>query len=229
MNETLNNTSCDRADDLISFLYGESDERETNDFKLHLKACANCQNEFVSLGGVRDSIALWKAEAFSAPRVAIAAATIQRRSAAAALREFFTLSPLWLKGAVSFAAILFCVMAILLVNRTTTTPPVVESAKGVKQYSEQEMKEAVAKALRDQARNLAATTATNNQTEVKPLPVTKETHQVFGANRTAQWASHKPLSRAERQQLASDLRLLGTRDEDTLNLIGDRINDEFQR
>jgi hypothetical protein len=36
--------------------------------------------------------------------------------------------------------------------------------------------------------------------------------------------SRRPLSRAEREQLAADLRLLSTQEDDGLNLLGDRIN-----
>jgi hypothetical protein len=223
MNDTLNKSTCDRTDDLISFLYGEAD---ANDFKQHLQACVNCQNEFASLGGVRESIALWRMEALSAPRVEVTPAPVRGRSAVAALRQFFALSPLWMKGAVGFAAVLFCVMSILLVDRTGPKPPETTSVNGAK-YTEQEMQAALAKALDDQARKLAATTAANNSQEVKPQPAPTKNRQVSGANQAAQWASHKPLSRAERQQLASDLRLLSPREEDTLNLIGDRINQEF--
>jgi hypothetical protein len=221
MKDTLNNSTCGRTDDLISFLYGEAD---ANDFKQHLQVCKSCQNEFDSLGGVRESIALWKTEAFSAPRVEIA--PVRRRSAVAALREFFALSPLWMKGAVSFAALVFCAMAILLVNRTSPAPPPISSANSAT-YNEQEMRAAVARALADQEKKFTATTATNNPQEVRLSPAPIKNRQVATTNRAGQWASHKPLSRSERQQLASDLRLLSSREEDTLSLIGDRINQEF--
>jgi len=225
MNDTLNNSTCGRTDDLISFLYGESD---ANDFNQHLQACVNCQNEFASLGGVRESIALWKMEALSAPRTEITPVPVRRRSAVAALREFFALSPLWMKGAVGFAAVVFCVMAVL-VYRSNQAPPdsPVFTTTNVPKYTEQQMKDAIAKALEDQAITFAAKTATNNQQEVKSVPVPIKNRQVAGTNRAAQWASRKPLSRAERQQLASDLRLLSPREEDTLTLIGERINQEF--
>jgi hypothetical protein len=130
-----------------------------------------------------------------------------------------------MKGAVSFVAVVFCAMAILLVNRTSPAPPPISSTSA--RYTEQEMRAAVAKALDDQAKQFAATTAANNPQEVRPAPAPIKNRQVAPANRAGQWASHKPLSRSERQQLASDLRLLSSREEDTLNLIGDRINQEF--
>jgi hypothetical protein len=223
MKDTLNNSSCDRTVDLISFLYGEAD---ANDFKQHLQVCESCQNEFDSLGGVRESIALWKTEAFSAPRLEIAAVPARRRSAVAALREFFALSPFWMKGAVGFAAVVFCAMAILLVNRTSPAPTPISKSNGAT-YTEQDVRAAVARALDDQAQKFAATIAAKNPQEVRPAPAPITSRRVASPNGAGQWASHKPLSRSERQQLASDLRLLSPREEDTLTLIGERINQEF--
>jgi len=131
-----------------------------------------------------------------------------------------------MKGAVGFAALVFCAMAILLVDRTRPVPPPISNANSAT-YTEEQMRAAVAKALDAQAKEFAATTAANNRQEVKAAPALIKNRQVGPADRAAQWASHKPLSKSERHQLASDLRLLSSREEDTLNLIGDRINQEF--
>ena len=40
MNEMNNSPNCERASDLIAFLYNEADERERRDFELHLNECA---------------------------------------------------------------------------------------------------------------------------------------------------------------------------------------------
>ena len=228
MNDTLKNLACDRADDLISFLYGEADENEARDFKQHLQACSNCQREYASFGEVRGSIAQWKTEAFSAPRIEMvpSATATRQRSAVAALREFFALSPLWLKGAVSFAAVAFCVMVIMSLNRTTPAPPTIASDNGAR-YTQQQVNEAVARALADQANKFASTTAVKNQTDEKRSPESIKSRQVPPTNRSSQWASSRPLSKAERKQLAADLRLFSAHDEDTLNLLSDRINQEF--
>jgi anti-sigma factor RsiW len=225
MNDSVKNSTCSRTDDLISFLYGESDKRETHDFKQHLGTCSNCQNELAALGGVRESIGLWKTEALSAPRVEIVPAAVRQRSAVAALREFFALSPLWLKGAVSFATVALCVMTFMLVNRTDPAPS--QATASDAKYTEQQMKEAIAKALENQAKQFTATTVPNKDKEAKPQMLAAKNRHVVPTNRGSQWGSGKPLSREERQQLASDLRLLSTREEDTLTLIGDRINQEF--
>jgi hypothetical protein len=228
MNDTLKNLTCDRADDLISFLYGEADKSEARDFKQHLQACSNCQREYASFAEVRESIAQWKTEAFSEPPIEMvpSATATRQRSAVAALREFFALSPLWLKGAVSFAAVVFCVIVIMSLNRTTPAPPTITSDNGAR-YTQEQVNEAVAKALADQANKLASTTASKNQTAERRSSEAIKSRQVPPTNRSSQWASSKPLSKAERKQLAADLRLLSGRDEDTLNLLSDRINQEF--
>src|SRR5262245_53684375 len=114
MNETMNSPSCERAPDLVSFLYQEMDERETREFRLHLQQCSHCRGEAAALGVVRESITTWRDEAL-AGFVSMPVTTKTKKSAMAALRQFFDLSPLWLKGAAAFAMVAFCVLAALAV------------------------------------------------------------------------------------------------------------------
>src|SRR5258708_5450197 len=106
---------CERADELVSFLYGELSEGELRQFEHHLHQCEQCTAEFSAFGQIRNSIASWRSESLgviSAP-ASVSAASKARPSALAAIREFFTLSPLWMKGATAFAALLFCACAML--------------------------------------------------------------------------------------------------------------------
>ena len=93
-----NSPSCERASDLIAFLYDEANDSERRDFELHLKECGDCREEVASFGLVRQSITTWRDEALSGFVSTPLAATTKKKSAIAALREFFDLSPLWLKG-----------------------------------------------------------------------------------------------------------------------------------
>src|SRR4051812_11918215 len=102
MKETVNTASCERAHDLVSFLFGEIREREAQDFEIHLQDCRQCRTELASFGEVRESVSRWKQEALSGFVSPQAFAPMRRKSAVAAFREFFNLSPLWLKGAVGF-------------------------------------------------------------------------------------------------------------------------------
>ena len=115
MNEIQNSPGCERASDLIAFLYDEADEREARDFRLHLQQCSSCREEVASFGDVRQSITAWRDEALAGFVSTPVTAQPKTKSALAALRQFFDLSPLWLKGATALAAVTFCVLAGLAV------------------------------------------------------------------------------------------------------------------
>jgi hypothetical protein len=216
MNETINSPSCEHAPDLIAFLYREMDERESGEFRLHLQQCSQCREEAGALGIVRESIGAWRDEAL-AGFVSTPVTTKTKKSAIVALRQFFDLSPLWLKGAVAFAMVAFCVLAALaIVKLQTNNVPVNADAKYTQQDVNQIVKEALAKQAdankQPEPRNETATVI--DQSKPKKSKVSS----------VSQFAkSRRPLSRAEREQLAADLRLLSTPD-DTLPLLGDRIN-----
>lgn len=115
--------SCARASELVAYLYGEASEAERLDFKSHLHACHSCRTELAAFGEVRESIGEWREQALHpmiSPTMQTNTATEQRtiratpkRSALAALREFFTLSPMWLRGATGFAALLLIALLII--------------------------------------------------------------------------------------------------------------------
>jgi hypothetical protein len=219
---------CERGNDLISFLYGEVDEREARDFEGHLKFCRECQSELASFGSVRHSIGMWKEEAlggFVSPQVVM---PTRQKSALAALREFFDLSPLWLKGAVGFAAVLLCVMVIALVMSKQNVQPTAGVERNTEaKYTEQELRESVEKALKEQQQKLAASAIAAGTKEVEtPDQKTIKVKVNRPVNRATQWV-RRSLSKSEREQLAADLRLLSTSDEDSLSLIGEKINQDF--
>jgi hypothetical protein len=151
MNATGNQNSaggCDRSEELVAYLYGEANPIGEGEFDAHLEACAACREELSAFGDIRHSIALWRAEAeshapalelskvFAADRAqpseAIASEpvtratfapqlAVRRRSARAALREFFTLSPLWLRAGFATAALVVCALATLTLVRGEVT------------------------------------------------------------------------------------------------------------
>jgi len=228
MSEIMQTPCCERAEDLLSILYGEATEVEVQDFEGHLKFCRECADELTSFSQIRESIGAWKQEAltnFVTPQVA---APMRQKSALAALREFFNLSPLWMKGAVGFAAVIFCALVIVVLARSGSQTAPVVAETDVRKYSEKEMQQSVAKALKEQeARFMATMTVPPNQQPKDREPDQPKNRSVVTASKATQWATHRSLSKSERQQLAADLRLLTTRDEDSLNLLGDRINQEF--
>jgi predicted anti-sigma-YlaC factor YlaD len=120
---------CGRGEELVAYLYGEADAAESNSFRQHLNSCAACREELAAFGGVRDAVREWRAEVFNAtPALDIREALTstaearrepeRKRSAVAALREFFSLSPLWLQFGAVAAALVVCALAAFTFART---------------------------------------------------------------------------------------------------------------
>jgi len=121
---------CARAADLLAYLYDEATAEEGRRFTLHLDSCAVCRDELAAFGGVRERVGAWRDEVLhDAPRVDLSGALSQttaatldtparRRRARVALREFFALSPLWLRAATAAAALVVCALAALAFART---------------------------------------------------------------------------------------------------------------
>jgi PAS domain-containing protein len=131
---------CGRAEQLVTYLYGESGAKERAEFEGHLAACAGCRAELSAFGHVREAVGTWRAELLTnAPTVATEdvipsmtsaranahdtalgafathEAATQRRTAWDALREFFSHSPAWLRFGSVAAALVICAFAALAV------------------------------------------------------------------------------------------------------------------
>ncbi len=218
MKETDISSACERADQLVSVLYGEASERETRDFEIHLKQCAGCRAEFAAFGQVRESIGEWRDEALTG-FVSSQSATpdpLVKKTAVVALRQFFDLSPLWLKGAVGFAAVVFCVLAALAMFRPRPEVPQVATVDPDAVYTQADVDRAVQQALAKQ----------EEQRLVAPKPMVLESgpNESTVAKRGRRPQAQRPFSRAEREQLAADLRLLSGDDDLELELPGDQNN-----
>jgi hypothetical protein len=226
MNEMINSEICERNDDLISFLYGELNDREARSFEQHRRACPQCEAEVAAFGQVRQSVQRWRDESLSLTIPALTQPQTVRpasnRSAWAAIRAFLEISPLWMKGAAAFAAVLFCVLSALAMARLFEDPQVPRIV--VQERSDEEFRIAV-----DSKANLLAAQS-RNETLRQSVSAPKEREQPVVDNNngsaTAVARKAKPLSRSERNQLAADLRLVSNSDddEDSLHLLGDRIN-----
>lgn len=122
---------CDRTEELVAYLYGEASAAEAESFTQHLSVCASCRHELSAFGAVRGAVGAWRVEALSvSPSLTLGGAPAatspfpveqrpaRKRSALAALREFFALSPLWLQAASVAATLLVCALAALTFART---------------------------------------------------------------------------------------------------------------
>ncbi|HZI60333.1 MAG TPA: zf-HC2 domain-containing protein [Pyrinomonadaceae bacterium] len=211
MNYRTDSPECERSSDLMAFLYDEMNERESREFASHLQSCSNCRDEAASFGQVRQSIVAWRDDVLTG--FVPATTTPARRSAIAAFKQFFDLSPLWLKGAAAFAVLTFCALvALAFVN--FKKPETVVTTNNGGGYTQQDVDRLVKEAL---AKQQAPVERGPNVAVTVPASSKKSVNKQQSTNR-------RPLSPAEREQLAADLRLLPTDDE--LDLTSDRINHE---
>jgi hypothetical protein len=155
-----------------------------------------------------------------------------KQSAGAALREFFNLSPLWLKGAVAFASIVFCVFGSLALARLFNRNDRPVASNDRKIYTQEELNKKIDEAVQAKVQELAnlkdesrtSQTATAND-GLRTVPTVVRPNLRSTVPQNVKTLS-RPLTKAEREQLASDLRLISSKDEVTLDLLGDRINQE---
>jgi hypothetical protein len=217
---------CHRAEDLVTYLYGEAGAADAQDFGAHLQQCDACRAEFGVFNSVHESIVIWRNEAlgtasirqdavipeanFNSGRVVHA----RKLSALAALREFFTVSPLWLRGATAFAALVLCVLGVVAISRVMQKPrEVARGGANEKIYTRQDFETAVNTQVKQKVSEL-----NNNQS----APANQQVKEKSKKNGSQQLASNrsqlrapgvKGLSRKERLQLAADLQLIPRREE----------------
>jgi anti-sigma factor RsiW len=230
MRETHERPVCHRAEDLVSFLYGEAGASDALDFRNHLQTCDACRSEFAVFNQVHSSIQDWRSEALGASFSPVAGAQDaidatrfvrheRKLSALGALREFFIVSPLWLRGATALAALVLCALAVMMVARLPRRPEVARVQEQQRLYSKQEVQAEVSRAVAEKVREL---TANQNQGTITPEPKPKPTRR---PNQVQLAAAPQPkngrpraLNRQEREQLAADLRLTLPADEEDLFL-----------
>ena len=230
MKEMSNPNTCERVDDLIGFLYDELSEMDARRFEGHLRECAACEAEFTAFGQIRESMLEWRNESLGLARLpAVSVDTglaptaaqpgMPARSALAALREFFALSPLWMKGATAFATLLFCVCAVLAVGYMKGRQSATVSNDKV--YSKAEFEARLAIELQklhsaapssDKPTDNIAAVPPNHRNVVKS-PVVSRVPENAGVRNL-----RRPFTQQERQELATDLRLVSSKDDDDPDL-----------
>jgi anti-sigma factor RsiW len=229
----VNAPNCGRENELIAFLYGELNENDSAIFRRHVYECAPCSAELASLEEVRESVVSWRNESLGAAvspvRIADSSpmeAIPERISAWAALRQFFKLSPLWLKGAVAMASVMLCLLAGLAVARLREKPPAAVVANRGNTYSQEEINALVEQRVQGELQRIK--TSQEKSTSVAVLVDSKRPSSRGVAGRVQEVAlsgkARRPLSKTERQQLAADLRLTTAKNESELDLLDDGIN-----
>lgn len=216
--------NCHRAEDLVTYIYNEASAADAADFRSHLNQCDACRTEFALFNQVHESIVLWRNEALSGSRTAVAAATAnahtvrqadsafdgQTLSAAAAVRQFFSVAPLWLRGATAFAGVLFCALIVFTWSRGWPSSPAVANKSELKVFTKAEFDSEVARQVRNEKEKLAQSTpAPNDERTVQSSP-----RGEVAVIRRRPKPRTKGLTLEERQQLAADLRLVPADDEE---------------
>ncbi|HEX8706971.1 MAG TPA: hypothetical protein VF723_01810 [Pyrinomonadaceae bacterium] len=159
MRETHETISCERAEDLVAYLYGEAEDAGAAvEFENHLRDCAACRAELSAFAGVRELVGQWRRQSLGAlvsPALQFetspASSAPEKRSALAALRQFFTLSPAWMRAATVSAALLFCVLAVIAIAHFKAEPATVVVEKVVQTgISQAELEAGVEEARRQE-------------------------------------------------------------------------------
>lgn len=219
--------NCGREEELVGFLYNELDEAAKSRFTQHTESCEGCRSQLSSFTNVRQSVVAWRNESLGSFDRRHPVGSVQpNRSALAALREFFTLSPLWAKGTLAFASLIFCLLAVLAVARFNQTPPVTNTLADNHPKSTQDFNAEVERRVKEELKlreatqpsTMLATDTPPKQNISRPVNVTKR------LARSTSTPTTRPLSKVERQELAADLRLIEDEADQGLILIGDRIN-----
>jgi anti-sigma factor RsiW len=230
--------ACGREGELIAFLYGELNDGEARTFRQHMRGCSACSSELAAFNNVRESVVAWRNESLgsvSSPALVThpaVSASRRKPSALAALREFFNLSPLWMKGAIAFTSVFFCLFTVLAIARwrETSHAPLTSTQKN-QLYTEQQLNSLVERRLQEeierikrdqqQAANPALTARDNSQKGVDKNVLSRSNEDAKAASGAG---ARRPLSRVEREQLAADLRLISSKSDSELDLLDDRIN-----
>jgi anti-sigma factor RsiW len=221
--------ACAQQNALIDFLYGELSEVEAQAFQRHLKECSACADELADFSNVRQSVTAWRNESLGLSNAdsRVPVVVLPQRSAVAAIREFFRLSPLWLRGAVGFATILFCVLAVIAVLRTQNDKPVTVASVPAGP-SEEQLNARVEERVREELQKRKQTTLTSDSRDTVAKNQNVDQNRAINkrsgiAANTLNHSARRPLSKIEREQLAMDLGLVNSNETD-LDLLQDKIN-----
>lgn len=253
---------CARAAELVSYLYHEASPAEAQEFEAHMERCASCRLETIEFVQVRRSIGDWRTEALggvtsSALDAAAAHSFVpingpikesaaRQRSALAAIREFFMLSPGWMRAATAFAGLAFCVLALVAfthLSESTPHMPAVASEKSPaeKIYSKQEVDQMLARVKLDNEASRQPQAL--DQKQVKTMVATVDAPTQHGPARqpprriaaapSPSLANYSPvrhgssnMSPRERQQLAEVLLPQESRDEEKLPRLSDLLDND---
>lgn len=247
MRDQADTNPCVRAPDIVAYLYGEASEREALEFEGHMRGCASCAAEAEAFGDVRASIGDWRMQTIGSIESSLLAGTpspaqntvkasARKPSALAALREFFALSPMWMRGATAFAGLALCALVVFAALRLMEEPRVVVVEKVVEKGPSQadinalvDRKVREELALREQheaapQQQQLVTTVSSERDSLAARPMQSRPASISTQASAARRASLR-VSTQESEQIARDLQLIPTRDEEDLPRLIDLMDE----
>ena len=221
---------CERGTDLIALLYGELDDESARDLNSHLLSCQECTAELSAFKEIRSSVGAWRQATVGATApVSLASSNVDAQasgsrqpSAIAAVRKFWELSPLWMRGSLAFAAVLLCIVSVIAVSHLFEKDTPINLATE-KRYSEKELQVKIEEALKAGLSAQAVPESSPSSAIKNDSATSKKKSVNRSADRLATGTRVRrgPLTRAEREQLAADLRLTMSADDSELDLLDD--------
>lgn len=127
------NSSCNFAEQIVSYLYGEVNQQEKAGFEAHLTNCETCADELSAFGYVRSSVQKWRTEEFlpmqtpamaipfeKSPQISVNSA--EKSSWLDDLRQLFALSPAWAATSAAVVLMAVCVgLTFIVINFSGST------------------------------------------------------------------------------------------------------------
>lgn len=191
------NSSCAFAEQIVSYLYNETNAKEKSAFDAHLNNCSTCADELAGFGFVRSSIVEWKNTEFSSletPPIEIPyplAVSTEKQSWLGELRKLFALSPAW---SMVVAAIAVCVGLTFLVFNFSNKNEVAKDNKPIESVVSPIVEKQIAPPIKDTSDETAIKTpAEKLQKPSKTAP------QVVSANQIVKASNNPPKNKSVKQ------------------------------
>ncbi|MGH9897811.1 MAG: hypothetical protein ACRD63_08970 [Pyrinomonadaceae bacterium] len=126
---SLNTAGLTTDEQLISYVYDEVDVAQRTLFEKKMAQSPALCKEVLALREVKTEVGAWRSQVMdsfdglempfenAAVPVQVVKQVERKRSAMAALKAFFELSPIWMRAGVTFASLLFCALTIFTFSR----------------------------------------------------------------------------------------------------------------
>ncbi len=181
LNNNHNHKSCAAAEQMVSYLYGETTPTEKAEFAAHLQSCSACADEFANFGLVRSSVQEWRNEEFlniETPSFEIQTNHQDKEFVSssyqiwlAKLRHVFTFNPAL--AAAAFAVLIVCIGFGLFALNFSRTDEVAEKTAG-KNSIKANVSPTVEEIIQPLKENTADKVSEKSPSEQTPTPFVSE-------------------------------------------------------